>query len=127
MQKPVILVVDDEQDVLIVMQDFLEMRDYSVITASNGANACTLAKSKQPDLIILDITMPNMDGGQVAQELEDTPETQAIPIIFLTGLLSKDDEKHAGNVVGGKVMFAKPCDFNELTMQIEKMLPVSTS
>ena len=127
MQKPVILVVDDEQDVLTIMQDFLEMSGYSVITADNGPDACTLAKSKTPDLIILDITMPDMDGGQVAQQLEDTPETKDIPIIFLTGLLSKDDEKHTGNKVGGKIMFAKPCDFNELVKQIENLLPASTT
>lgn len=125
MQKPVILVVDDEQDVLTIMQDFLEMRGYSVITADNGPDACTLAKSKKPDLIILDITMPNMDGGQVAQQLEDSPQTKDIPIIFLTGLLSKQDEKHTGHKVGGKIMFAKPCNFNELANQIANLLPAS--
>ena len=123
MENATILFVDDEKDMLIIMEDLLEARGYSVITANNGVDGLSLAKSRKPDLIILDISMPDIDGGQVAQELKQSPETKDIPVIFLTGLLSKEDE-NTRHMVGGHIMFAKPCDFDALTKQIEKLLPI---
>ncbi len=122
MSKATILLIDDETQFLTLLTDILELRGYSVIIADNGKDGYDLAASKRPDLIILDLAMPNMDGGQVAQQLRETPETEHIPIIFLTGLLSKDIEANNKHLVGGNIMFAKPCDFNDLTNQIEKIL-----
>ena len=70
--------------------------------------------------------MPDMDGGQVAEKLKENPQTQDIPLIFLTGLISKDNEVGSNHVVGGNIMFAKPCDIDELTEQIEKLTPAAT-
>ena len=122
MSKATILLIDDETQFLTLLTDILELRGYSVIIADNGKDGYDLAASKRPDLIILDLAMPNMDGGQVAQQLRETPETEHIPIIFLTGLLSKDIEANNKHLVGGNIMFAKPCDFNDLTNQIETIL-----
>lgn len=124
MEKATILVVDDERDMLTIMEDLLEARGYSAIVADNGTDAVNIARSQKPDLIILDISMPKKDGGQVAQELQDMPETRDIPVIFLTGLLSKDVEENNRHMVGGNVMFAKPCNFDELTAQIERLTAV---
>ena len=122
MSKATILLIDDETQFLTLLTDILEVRGYSVIIANNGKDGYDLAASKRPDLIILDLAMPDMDGGQVAQQLRETPETEHIPIIFLTGLLSKDIEANNKHLVGGNIMFAKPCDFNDLTNQIETIL-----
>ncbi len=122
MSKATILLIDDEAQMLTLLTDILEVRGYSVLAANNGIDGYDLAKSKGPDVIILDLAMPDMDGGQVAQKIRETPETEHIPIIFLTALLSKDIETNNQHMVGGNVMFAKPCDFNELTNQIDKML-----
>ncbi len=122
MSKATILLIDDETQQLTLLSDILEVRGYSVITADNGTDGYNLATSKRPDLIILDLAMPDIDGGKVAQQLRETPQTEHIPIIFLTGLLSKDIEANNKHIVGGNIMFAKPCDFNELTNQIETLL-----
>jgi len=124
MSKAVILVVDDEPCFLTIMEDFLEGHGYSVFTASNGAEGYQIARSRRPDLIILDISMPLMDGGEVAQKLNETPETKSIPVVFLTGLLSKDIEANKNHIIGGHVMFSKPCDFGELLGHIERTICV---
>ena len=127
MSKATILIIDDETEMLTLLTDILEVRGYSVIAADNGIDGFNLAKAKRPDVIILDLAMPDMDGGQVAQQIRETPQTEHIPIIFLTGLLSKDIEANNKHMVGGNVMFAKPCDFDELINQIETLLPAPTT
>ncbi len=122
MSKATILLIDDETQLLTLLTDILEARGYSVITADNGTDGYNLATSKRPDVIILDLAMPDIDGGQVAQHLRETPQTEHIPIIFLTALLSKDIEANNKHIVGGNIMFAKPCDFGDLIKQIDTIL-----
>ena len=125
MSKSTILVIDDEKDVLTLMAELLDIRGYDVLTADNGADGFQIAVSERPDIVILDISMPDMDGGQVAEKLKENPQTQNIPLIFLTGLISKDSEVGSNHIVGGNIMFAKPCDIDELTEQIEKLMPTA--
>ena len=73
MEKKLILVVDDEPDTRLVLEKRLIAEGYCVITASNGNEAMDLAKSRRPDIIILDVLMPGMDGGEVARKLKDVP------------------------------------------------------
>jgi len=115
-----ILVVDDEQDTLSVLGKGLTAEGYSIIKADNGGDALDLAKSERPDLIILDILMPGMDGGEVARMLKEVPETKDIPIIFLTGMFPKREEEEEGRVVAGNIMFDKPYDILKLITAIEK-------
>ena len=122
MSKATILLIDDETQMLTLLTDILEVRGYSVLAADNGTDGFNLAMSKRPDLIILDLSMPDVDGGQVAQQIRETRETEHIPIIFLTALLSKDIEANNKHLIGGNIMFAKPCDFDDLTKQIETSL-----
>ena len=84
MSKPTILIVDDEPDILKVLARGLEVLGFSVIAADNGSDAIIIAKDVQPDLVILDVIMPGMDGGEVARRLKELPETKDIPIIFDT-------------------------------------------
>ncbi len=122
MDKNRILIVDDERDALFVLEKELAARGYAVIAADNGKDAMVLAKSKRPDLIILDLEMPDMYGGDVTRMLREDPETKDIPVIFLTGTFPKEDEGKEGRMVGGYVLFAKPYYVEELVTAIKKLL-----
>ena len=104
MSKSTILVIDDDKSVLALMGELLDIRGYSVLTADTGLEGIQLAMSKRPDLVILDISMPEMDGGQVAEKLKDHSQTQNIPIVFLTGLISKDSEVGNNHVVAEQML-----------------------
>jgi CheY-like chemotaxis protein len=117
-----VLIVDDEKDTLLMLGKRLTAGGYSVITATNGKDAIALAKSQHPDIIILDIMMPGMEGGEVAAELKEHPLTRSIPVILLTALLSKTEEEEYGSVVGGNITLAKPLDAEKLLDQMEKLL-----
>lgn len=86
-----ILVIDDEEDLLEVVEDVLAGNGYKVITASNGADGVQLAIEENPDLIMLDIAMPKMDGLEVLSRLRGLKETSTIPVIMLTGKGSTDN------------------------------------
>jgi DNA-binding response OmpR family regulator len=117
-----ILVVDDEKDVLLTLEKRLTAEGYSVITTTKSTNAVALAKSQHPDIIILDIVMPGMDGGEVAAKLREHPLTRNIPVIFLTALLSKTEEYHENRMIGSNITFAKPFDTEELLARINGLL-----
>lgn len=121
MFKRKILIVDDEKDALFIIKKELEARGYSVITADNGNDALKLAKSNYPDLIILDIWMPEMDGAEVAARLKQDIQTKNIPVIFLTCLLKKREEGKDGLVIADKVYIAKPYDIEGLVAHIERV------
>ena len=122
MDKKLILVVDDEMDTRLVLEKRLIAEGYSVITASNGNEAIGLAKSKRPDLIILDVLMPGMDGGEVARKLKEVPETKDIPIIFLTGMFPARKESEDFRMVAEHLLFDKPYETLELINVIENVL-----
>jgi CheY-like chemotaxis protein len=117
-----VLIVDDEEDLLKVLGKRLTVEGYSVIKATNGKDAIALAKSQHPDIIILDIIMPEMDGGEVAAELKEHPSTQNIPVILLTAILSKAEEEKYGSIVGGHITLAKPLDAEKLLDQMKNLL-----
>lgn len=119
MDKGKILIVDDEPDVLRTLEKRLSSSGYSVIKASNGVDALRFAKAQQPGLILLDILMPGMDGGEVAYQLSQASETKNIPILFLTCLLSKDEELQKSAAVG-HFFLSKPYDPDGLLSEISK-------
>jgi len=122
MDKRKILVIDDEEDTLLVLEKGLTLEGYSVITTDNGSDAITLAKSEQPDIIVLDLEMPDMYGGDIARALKEDTETKHIPVIFLTGMFPKEEEGKGGRVVADHLLFAKPYDIKELVVAIRKLL-----
>ena len=117
-----ILIVDDEKSVLLMLEKRLTAEGYSVITASNGHDAVNLARTKSPDLIILDIIMPGVDGGEVAEKLREDIRTKNIPIIFLTALLSKNEEYKEHHIIAGNITFAKPINTEALLAHIKRLL-----
>lgn len=105
--KPTILVVDDTPDNLSLMMELLKS-DYTVQLANGGERALKLAgRSPHPDLILLDIMMPGMDGYEVCQKLKANPQTQEIPVVFLTAKTDVEDEKK-GLEMGGVDYITKP-------------------
>lgn len=113
-----ILVVDDERDVLEVLGTRLNLAGFEVVRACCGKDCIDKAKKEQPDLIILDILMPDMGGDEVAQVLKNNEVTKDIPIIFLTCLFTKQNEKNEGHLVGKNIFVAKPYDIKELLQLI---------
>jgi DNA-binding response OmpR family regulator len=120
-KKKKILIVDDEADILALLGARLESSGYSVFKADNGRDAIDIARDKNPDLIILDIMLPEMDGTAVNQNLKDSEVTKNIPIIFLTALQDKSTES-PGHMIGNNIIFAKPFDAKELMATIKKII-----
>jgi CheY-like chemotaxis protein len=122
-KKVLILIVDDEEDALWMLGKRLTAEGYSVIAANNGTDAIALAKSQHPDIIILDIIMPGMDGDEAAAKLREHPLTRSIPVIFLTALLTKTEEHQRNHTISSNItFFAKPFDTEELLAQIKGLL-----
>ncbi len=116
-----ILVVDDESATLIYLCRILERENYQVISTTKGREAVELAATQKPDLMILDIIMPDIDGGEVASLISSNPNTARVPIVFLTGILTKDEEPFAGTT-GRRHILAKPVTREKLLEMINKVL-----
>ena len=123
---PKILIVDDEPGVVELIKNSLEKNDYEVVTASDGLEGVEKAWSKNPDLIILDIMMPNMSGGDAVRELKSNSTTRNIPIIFLSAVVSKKEEmKNELSVKIENIYYpamAKPFEPLVLLAKIEELL-----
>lgn len=117
-----ILVVDDEKDVLIMVKKRLKTGGYDVITALDGQEGLKKAKEERPDLIVLDILMPNVDGVTMAANLRNDPEIKDTPIIFLTCLVEDEEVKQKHHLIGGGLFLAKPFDAKELLSMVQKVL-----
>ena len=104
--KPTVLVVDDAADNLEVISGLLKDL-YRVKVTNNGARALELVRSSPPDLILLDVMMPELSGYEVCQQLKREPATRDIPILFLTALASAEDET-SGLDLGAEDYITKP-------------------
>ncbi len=122
MDKKTILIVDDEIDVLSVLEKGLADEEYTIIKANNGTDAIILAQSKCPDIIMLDLMIPDMYGEEVLKKLRENPKTKNIPVIFLSSLLSKDVDVGKSQRIYGEVLITKPYDMEELLAKIEEAL-----
>lgn len=118
-----IFIADDEEDVLDILEKRLQQQNYDVITVSNGNKIIDICKFYKPDLIILDIVMPGIDGYTVAQSLRKEKEISDTPIIFIT---AKDLEysgiKQRLLDIDCTDFIAKPCPFEELLAKIKEKI-----
>ena len=120
MKKRILLAEDDPATIEVVKQE-LEILGYEVMVAENGAEAVGIVSSELPDLIVLDIRMPKMDGLQAASRIRKNPKTQAIPILAATAkAMPGDREKCLAS--GCDDYIAKPFTHRELGATIEKLL-----
>ncbi len=121
MERKRILVVDDDKDCLQLVKDFLESKNHEIITALEGETAIAKAKTIKPDLIIMDIMMPIMDGITALQKLKENPLTSGIPVIMLTSK-DKDEDVLAGYKYGAEYYITKPFDLKQMMLGINLML-----
>ncbi len=116
-----ILVVDDQPINVQLLKRKLEREGMAVATAYSGQEALDLIKKDQPDLILLDVMMPDMDGIEVCTRLQASPETRAIPVIFITARTSKEG-KIEGLGVGAVDYITKPIDLDETLARVQTQL-----
>jgi len=102
-----ILIIDDEESVTGVVKVVLEKEGYSVSIASNGADGLAKAKELKPDLILMDISMPDMDGYAATEKIKENPDLRDIPVIFLSGRSPSEDGGRSF-AKGGLTFMRKP-------------------
>lgn len=113
-----VLIVDDEKNNIQVLGTLLRDAGYSVLASTNGAGALRTAKEKLPDLILLDIMMPEMDGYEVAEDLKNNHKTEPIPIIFVSAKTELED-KLKGFDIGAIDYITKPYEKDEVLVRVE--------
>lgn len=116
-----ILVVDDDEAINELIKINLELFGYDVITAQDGIQGYTLAKQEQPDLLVLDVMMPDVDGYTVAKRVRENPTTKDIPILMLTAMGQLED-KVKGFDIGVDDYLVKPFEMEELKVRVRALL-----
>ena len=124
-----ILAIDDNQDNLVALQAVLQdvLPQASLLTALNGSQGLAQARDKDPDVILLDIVMPGMDGFAVCRELKADERLRAIPVVFLTALKTGSESRVEALEVGAEGFLAKPLDETELVAQIRAMAKIKVA
>ena len=118
-----ILVIDDEEKFCTLVSTFLEKKGYAAVTAKGGKQGIRAARYRAPDLILLDINMPKMDGFAVLEKLKADPKTMSIPVIMLTGR-GDDDSKLKAASLYSEHYLTKPFDLEELDGKISQLLQI---
>jgi PleD family two-component response regulator len=116
-----IVVADDQDDLLAMMQDALEMEGYDVRAATNGQDALNFIMESPPDLVILDLWMPQKNGFEVCQALKENPLTQHLPVVLLSGAADLDN-KVQGLELGADDFVTKPVNLVELLARLRMIL-----
>ncbi len=123
MPKKKILIVDDEKDFTqLVKMNLEETGQYEVTVENRGASGFAAAKEFKPDLILLDILMPDMEGSEVASQLNEDNDTKSIPVVFLTAIVKEDEVKESGGLIAGRRFIAKPVSADKLIDVIERTI-----
>jgi DNA-binding response OmpR family regulator len=113
-----ILIVDDDRKCVTMLEDFLKESGYAPIPAYNGEEGMEKAQKLKPNLILMDVQMPRMDGDEAYMYIKGDEATKDIPIIFLTGLRSEADIAASGE----ENIFAKPVPLDRLLVKIRALI-----
>lgn len=116
-----ILVVDDEPNIVLILEFLLQREGYHVEKAYNGLQALELANTFQPDIIVLDVMMPGMDGFEVARKMRSNPVLESAKIVFLTAKGTQRD-KESGYANGAEYYMIKPFDNDEFVNTINEIM-----
>jgi CheY-like chemotaxis protein len=128
MNKKRILLVDDESSITRLLRLNLEKTGFYVVRDENlGAKALSAAREFQPDLIVLDVMMPDMDGGAVAAAIRKDPLLNTIPIVFLTAAVKPGEIKARDGCIGGFPYIAKPLNVKGVMAEIERHLALAAA
>jgi two-component system, OmpR family, response regulator len=118
-----ILVVDDEASITRLLKLNLEQTgNYAVATENTSWAALATAEAFKPDLILLDVMMPGLDGGHVANQFEASPRLKGVPIVFLTAAVTREEIRAHRGLVGGQPFLAKPVNLQEVLACLEQHL-----
>ena len=127
-KKSKILVIDDEGDFCEFVKWSLEKTGrFEVLVSTDGPSGIAQAETEKPELILLDIRMPQMNGAEVADHLLHREDTRDIPIAFITGLLNKDEVKKRSGYIHGFPFIVKPVTKNELIEQVDSVFEIITT
>ena len=122
-EKKRILVVDDEAQNTRLLKLYLERTNDYVVREENDASAAlTAAEEFAPDLIMLDVMMPDIDGGELAARFQASTKLKTVPIVFLTAAVTKEEVKAGGGLVGGATFLAKPVVLSEVLACLKQHL-----
>ena len=121
---PVILIVDDDEDSRLMLKLLLEMWKYRVIEAADGLDAITIAENTRPDLILMDVKLPRLDGFSVTLKLRQSSKIENVPVIFISGC-AEASYKQKAIQVGGNEYLTKPLNFEELEKTLGKYIRCS--
>lgn len=116
-----ILIADDEENLITLVKDNLEMEDFTVVTARDGIETIEVVVKEKPDLILLDVGMPRIDGIEVCRRLKSDKQTAHIPVIFLSALVRGEDVRR-GLEVGAERYLPKPCTPRQLIRVVREEL-----
>lgn len=116
-----ILLVDDERDLVFYTKLFLEERGYEVLEAYDGIEALDILEKERPDLIILDVSMPRLNGWDVLRKIQSDPDKADIPVLMLTAR-AEDTDKARGWELGVTWYQTKPFELDELALVVERIL-----
>jgi DNA-binding response OmpR family regulator len=121
MEKKKILIIDDEEGFTHMIKLNLETTGkYEVVEENKGSQGVATAKACNPDLILLDIIMPDLDGSVVARQLREDQDTKGIPVVFLTVVVQRKETEGSFSIIGGYPFVAKPVNVEELVGCIDK-------
>jgi two-component system, cell cycle response regulator DivK len=121
-QAPLVLIVDDFEDNREMYAQYLRFHGYEIAEADNGQEALKQAAALHPDVIVMDLSLPGMDGWEATRRLKQEPLTRDIPVIALTGHALTGSE-HTAREAGCDRFLTKPCAPAVLGQEIRKMLP----
>jgi len=117
-----ILIIDDDPAFIQLVRMRLATSDYHVVTATGGAEGLQKAKSTQPDLILLDVVMPGMDGGDVSQALQADPQLRTVPVVHFTSLIGREEAVRRNDKTSQEVFLSKTASSSEMFTAIVKAL-----
>ena len=118
---PRILVVDDDPVIARLLEVNFRLEAFDVVTALRGEDALALAREAAPDIILLDVMMPGMDGYELCRQLRETPELAQVPVLFLSAR-ARDDDRTRGMALGVVDYVTKPFDPTELVSLVRRHL-----
>ena len=123
MRKKRVLIIDDESNFTWILKLNLERTGaYEVRTENQGSRGLIAAREFRPDLIFLDVMMPDLDGSSVAVQLKDDQATARIPLVFLTATVAREETEAQGGMIGGYPFLAKPVTLQQVVACLEQYL-----
>jgi CheY-like chemotaxis protein len=123
--KPKVLIVDDDPLMLVLYKRHLEAAGYELLTAKEGAEGVSIALRDSPQLILMDLLMPGMDGLSALRELKTAETTKGIPVVIITANVSSYTTKHESEMAGAAGFLPKPFSPAQLLAEVQRHAPVS--